>query len=100
MTVPYYIPIFPAPVAWTNGTNGPAKSEVVLITAKDQQELQALKGTLKDKIVLMPSVMEYQISFEPMGTPPYRRIPETNGGIPDYQSASPTATCCPSGGRK
>ena len=66
MTVPYYIPIFPAPVAWTNGTNGPAKSEVVLITAKDQQELQALKGTLKDKIVLMPSVMEYQISFEPM----------------------------------
>ncbi|RGY96325.1 hypothetical protein DXA15_13065 [Parabacteroides sp. AM58-2XD] len=66
MTVPYYIPIFPAPVAWTNGTNGPAKGEVTLITAKDRQELQALKGTLKGKIVLMPSVTEYQISFEPM----------------------------------
>ena len=66
MTVPYYIPIFPAPVAWTNGTKGPAKGEVTLITAKDRQELQALKGTLKGKIVLMPSVTEYQISFEPM----------------------------------
>lgn len=66
MTLPYYIPVFPAPVAWTNGTNGPVKSEVVLITAKNKEELQALKGTLKGKIILMPSIMEYKISFEPM----------------------------------
>lgn len=66
MTLPYYIPIFPAPVAWTNGTNGPVKGDVVLITATNDEELQALKGTLKGKIVLMPSVTDYKISFEPM----------------------------------
>lgn len=66
MTLPYYIPIFPAPVAWTNGTNGPVKGNVVLITAANNEELQALKGTLKGKIVLMPSVTDYKINFEPM----------------------------------
>lgn len=66
MTLPYYIPVFPAPVAWTNGTDGVVKGEVTLITAQTSDELQALKGTLKGKIVLMPSVMEYAIHFGPV----------------------------------
>lgn len=68
MTIPYYTPIFPAPVAWTNGTNGPVKGDVILIAAQNKEELQALAGTLKGKIVLMPSVMDYTISFEPMAS--------------------------------
>lgn len=66
MTAPYYLPIFPAPVAWTNGTDGQVKREVVLISAGNKEELQAWSGKLKGKIVLMPSVMEYAINYSPL----------------------------------
>lgn len=66
MTIPYYIPIFPGPVAWTDGTNGLVKSEVIRVYPKDQAELQALKGQLAGKIVLMPSRVDYKINFSPV----------------------------------
>ena len=66
MTAPYYIPIFPGPVGWTNGTEGMVQGEVVLVSPKDKDQLEAFKGKLKGKIVLMPSVVEYQISFDPV----------------------------------
>ena len=68
MTAPYYIAIPAAPVGWTNGTQGAVKGKVTLITAKTFDELNALKGTLKDKIVLMPSTQEYAINFSPLAT--------------------------------
>ena len=72
MTAPYYIPIFPGPVAWTDGTGGAVRGEVVLVSPKDKSELEAFKGSLKGKIVLMPSVVDYQISFDPLA----RRLTE------------------------
>ena len=81
MAVPYYLPIFPAPVAWTNGTNGLVKGEVLLISAKSKSDLQSLSGKLKGKIVLMPSVMDYTISFSPMA---HRHTEESLKQTADY----------------
>lgn len=81
MTVPYYLPVFPAPVAWTNGTGGTVNSEVVLITAKDKDELQAWSGKLKGKIVLMPSVSDYTINFSPLAS---RHTEESLKRVADY----------------
>ena len=65
MTAPYYIPMAAAPVGWTDGTDGVVKGKVELITASSFEELEALKGTLKGKIVLIPSTRKYTISFSP-----------------------------------
>lgn len=69
MTAPYYLPVFPAVVGWCGGTGGLKKAEVVLIQARDSAELiRKYKGKLKDKVVLMPSTLDYTVSFEPMAT--------------------------------
>ncbi|MCL2728094.1 MAG: hypothetical protein FWD56_06900, partial [Bacteroidales bacterium] len=81
MTAPYYIAIPAAPVGWSGGTQSAIKGKVVLITAKTFDELYALKGTLKDKIVLMPSTQEYAISFAPFAT---RHTDETLKQVVDY----------------
>ena len=52
MTVPYYHAIIAIPKAWTPGTNGPIKSEVVYIKADTVPELEQYKGKLKGKIVI------------------------------------------------
>jgi len=87
MTAPYYIPITAAPVGWTNGTNGAVKGKVELITAKNFEELHALKGTLKNKIVLMPSTQEYVIRFTPHAS---RHTEETLKQIVEYPLIAPS----------
>jgi len=52
-TVPYYHPIIASPKAWTPGTNGPIKSEVVLIKADSVSDLAKYKGKLSGKIIMM-----------------------------------------------
>lgn len=89
MTVPYYLPIFPASVAWTNGTEGPVKGEVMYLTARNREELQALSGKLKGKIVLMPSMTDYTISFAPFAS---RHTEETLKQVADYPLHSQTGT--------
>jgi carboxypeptidase Q len=51
-TLPYYHAIIASPKAWTPGTNGPIKSEVVLIKADTITDLDQLKGKLAGKIVM------------------------------------------------
>jgi carboxypeptidase Q len=51
-TLPYYHAIIASPKAWTPGTNGPIKSEVVLIKADSLPELAQYKGKLQGKIVM------------------------------------------------
>ncbi len=46
ITVPYYHAIIAIPKAWTPGTNGPIKSEVVLIKADTTTNLDLYKGKL------------------------------------------------------
>ncbi|RZL34614.1 MAG: peptidase M28, partial [Pedobacter sp.] len=45
-TTPFYHPIIASPKAWTPGTNGPIKSEVVLIKADNVSDLAKYKGKL------------------------------------------------------
>lgn len=52
ITVPYYHAIIAIPKAWTPGTNGPIKSEVVLIKADTSTNLDQYKGKLGGKIVI------------------------------------------------
>ena len=81
MKTPYYMAIPAAPVGWTNGTQGAVKGKVTLITAQTLDELNALKGTLRDQIVLMPSTQEYAINFSPLVT---RHTEETLKQVVDY----------------
>ncbi|MDQ7949354.1 MAG: M20/M25/M40 family metallo-hydrolase, partial [Pedobacter sp.] len=56
-TIPYYHAIIASPKAWTPGTNGPIKSEVVLIKADTITDLAKYKGKLKGKIVMLESAL-------------------------------------------
>ncbi|WP_410220345.1 M28 family metallopeptidase [Pedobacter sp.] len=55
-TKPFYRPIIGYPKAWTPGTNGPIKSEVILIKADTVTDLNKYKGKLAGKIVMIESV--------------------------------------------
>jgi len=52
VTVPYYHAIIGIPKAWTPGTNGPIKSEVILLKADSLPDLAKYKGKLTGKIVI------------------------------------------------
>jgi carboxypeptidase Q len=68
MTAPYYINFACNPVAWTGSTNGLVKSDVVLLSAQTEADLEKYKGKLAGKIVLMPSTATYEVSFDPYAT--------------------------------
>ena len=68
MTAPYYASFACNPVAWTGSTNGNIKSEVTLLDAKAETDLEQYKGTLAGKIVLLPSSTPYEVSFEPLAS--------------------------------
>jgi carboxypeptidase Q len=63
MTAPYYKPIIAFPKVWTSGTNGLQNAEVVLITAKDSAGLDAYRGKLKGKIIILDRMDTYKQSF-------------------------------------
>src|SRR5450759_113809 len=68
MTAPYYINFACNPVAWTGSTNGVVKGEVVLLDVSTETDLEKYKGKLNGKIVLMPSLTPYTVSFEPLAS--------------------------------
>ncbi|WP_231458928.1 M20/M25/M40 family metallo-hydrolase [Pedobacter sp. Leaf132] len=64
-TLPFYHAIIASPKAWTPGTNGPIKSEVVLIKADSVADLTKYKGKLSGKIVMMDSGNPLQSGTRP-----------------------------------
>lgn len=68
MTAPYYKPIIGFPKTWTSGTNGLKNAEVILITAKDSAGLDAFRGKLKGKIIVIDRIEKYEQSFRPDAT--------------------------------
>src|SRR5476651_2487504 len=52
ITVPYYHAIVAIPKAWTPGTGGEIKGDVILIKADTIPDLDQYKGKLKGKIVI------------------------------------------------
>ncbi|GAA4373377.1 M28 family metallopeptidase [Hymenobacter koreensis] len=63
MTAPYYHAMIGAPKAWTPGTNGALKKQVVLVKAATEADLAKYKGQLRDKIVLTEVASEPKTTF-------------------------------------
>jgi carboxypeptidase Q len=66
MVVPYYVNFAVTPVAWTAGTDGLLRGEVMLIDIKRPEDFEKYKGKLKGKIVMTPSTNVYQVSYKPI----------------------------------
>lgn len=64
LTAPYYTNFSALPKAWTGSTNGLVKSDVVLVNIQSKEDFQKYQGTLKDKIVILPTSATYKPSFE------------------------------------
>jgi carboxypeptidase Q len=65
MTAPYYHAIVAIPKAWTSGTNGPIKSEIILIKADTITDLDHYKGKLAGKIVIFDTKTKLSRSTRP-----------------------------------
>lgn len=65
MTAPYYHAMIGAPKAWTPGTNGLLKKQVVLVKAATEADLDKYKGQLRNKIVLTEVASEPKTGFTP-----------------------------------
>ncbi len=68
MVAPYYNNFSVTPVAWTAGTNGPVRGEVVLVDIKTLDDIEKYRGKLNGKIIMTPSTTQYEVSFEPLAT--------------------------------
>jgi len=64
MTEPYYQPLIGMAKAWTPGTNGEIKAEVIRVEASTVEDLDKYKGQLKGKIVLMTTITNLDNSWE------------------------------------
>ena len=85
MTKPYYMPFIAIPKAWTNGTEGPVKGEVVAIDIKSEEDFSRYVGQLKGKIVLIPTDYDPTSTFAADGT---RYTDEELKEMERYPSAS------------
>jgi carboxypeptidase Q len=65
ITVPYYHAIIAIPKAWTPGTNGEIKSDVVLVKIDTTADFDKYKGKLAGKIVIFDSQMKMADGTKP-----------------------------------
>src|ERR1700743_200628 len=65
MTLPYYHAIIAIPKAWTSGTNGPIKGDVILVKADSAVDLDKYKGKLQGKVVILDVKPQVERSFKP-----------------------------------
>ena len=64
-TAPRYFPIIAYPKAWSSSTEGMISGEVIYLDASNAEELEAYKGKLKGKFVLLDTIREVKEWFEP-----------------------------------
>ena len=64
ITSPYYKPLLAWPKAWTAGTNGLKNAAFIVVDAKDSISLQAYKGQLKGKLIILDQDITYKQSFK------------------------------------
>ena len=64
---PQFIPLIAYPKAWTAGTKGAVRGDVVYLDAKTEADLDKYKGKLKGAIVLIASAREVKAHFEAEG---------------------------------
>ncbi|MFN5359120.1 MAG: M28 family metallopeptidase [Bacteroidota bacterium] len=65
MQAPYYKSLQVYPKTWTSGTKGQRTGTLLVITAKDSAGLEAYRGQLKGKLLIMDQPVNYQHSFKP-----------------------------------
>jgi carboxypeptidase Q len=65
VVAPQAFPLLAYPRAWSPGLDSPLTADVVLVDAKNDEELQKYKGALRGKIVLAGTVRELKPRFEP-----------------------------------
>ena len=63
VTAPYYKPLMAWPKTWTAGTKGLKKATLLLVDAKDSSALEAFRGQLKGKIIILDQQNMYKHSF-------------------------------------
>jgi hypothetical protein len=68
VTAPQAFPLLAYPRAWTPGLDAPLESEVILIEADNDEQLQKYRGQLRGKIVLVGALRELKPRFEPTAT--------------------------------
>lgn len=68
MTAPYYCSFAANPKAWSGSTEGLVKGECVILEVSDTADMNKYRGTLRNKIVLMPQRQKYELSFRPMAS--------------------------------
>jgi carboxypeptidase Q len=68
MTAPWYKSLEAYPKVWTGGTNGLRNAEALLIAAKDSAGLDAYRGKLAGKILILDRNDSYKLSFKPDAT--------------------------------
>src|SRR6201996_9143540 len=68
VTEPYYHAIIAIPKAWTPGTNGLIKGEVVLLKVDTITDLDKYKGKLKGKIVMFDTKAAVERTFKADGS--------------------------------
>src|SRR5476651_1231997 len=64
MTAPYYHALIGIPKAWTPGTNGLIKGEVVYFKADSINDLAKYKGKLKGKIIITDAAAPKEQNFD------------------------------------
>ena len=64
MTSPDVAQMYVIPKAWTPGTNGTVKGEVVHLKATTKEDLEKAKGTLTGKIVLIGDLRDIKVGTE------------------------------------
>ena len=65
MQTPYYKAISFYPKTWTAGIKGQKTGTLLVISAKDTMALEAYRGQLKGKLLIMDQPVNYQLSFKP-----------------------------------
>jgi carboxypeptidase Q len=65
MTAPYYKPLIGLPKTWTSGTGGLQNEDLIILSAKDTNELFTYAGKLKGKIIILPRTDTLKPSYTP-----------------------------------
>ncbi|MEO6000273.1 MAG: hypothetical protein ABIN89_25780 [Chitinophagaceae bacterium] len=64
MNAPYYYrPLIARPKAWCAATNDLQNAEIIVVSAKDSVSLDAYRGKLKGKVIIMDRTEDYKQSF-------------------------------------
>ncbi len=66
VVAPQHYPLIGYAKAWTPGTDGPVRGDVVMGVVENEGDMEKLKGTLRGKIVLSQPMREVKASFTPL----------------------------------